>query len=336
MAAEKIDRRAALGFLGASGYSLLTPLAIFASGGAHAMDISRDTLKGFSKEGQDVLLSLLNSRDFDGVIPAATSERLQKSERKRASQMMIDLLPVARTFARPPVSHFRVGALVRGNKGNLYLGANVEIPGQPLNFSVHAEQAASSNAYMHGAEGITAIAVTAAPCGHCRQFLEELSPEGNLDVIVPGNKPARLKFLLPFAFGPRDLGLKHGAFPIRRVKIALAGKARDRLAAAAISAARMSYAPYTKAHSGVAIKLADGSVHTGAYIENAAFNPSLPPLQVALFSALRSRKALDQIEDAVLAELDGAVISQQSGFEAAVRSVSPKARLRRVVARKAS
>jgi len=95
-------------------------------------------------------------------------------------------------------------------------------------------------------------------------------------------------------------------------------------------------APYTKAHSGVAIRLADGSVHSGAYIENAAFNPSLPPLQAALISVLNARKAPEKIEEAVLVELDGAAISQYSLFEATVRSVSPQGRVRKAVARRVS
>jgi len=336
MATQKMDRRAALGILAASGYSLLARQTVSPSGPAYALDISRESLKSFSKQGQDVLLDLLNSRDFSGAIPAAKWEQLQKSEGKTAGEVMLGLLPAAQTLARPPISNFRVGAIVRGTGGDLYLGANLEIPGQPLSFAVHAEQAASSNAYMHGADGITAIAVTAAPCGHCRQFLEELSPGGDLNVIVRGSEPVRLKSLLPSAFGPGDLGLKHGAFPISRAEIALIDKAPDPLATAAVSAACMSYAPYTKAPSGVAIRLADGSVHRGAYIENAAFNPSLPPLQVALIAVLNARKGLDEIEDVVLVELDRAVISQYSVFEATVRSISPQGRVRRAVARRAS
>lgn len=336
MTGKRIDRRVALGILGASGYSLLARQAISPSGASHAFDIPRESLKSFTKGGQDVLLDILNSGDFRGEIPAARSEELQKLERKTAYEVMLDLLPVAQVFARPPISNFRVGAVVRGNSGDLYLGANLEIPGQALSFSVHAEQAASSNAYMHGADAIMAIALTGAPCGHCRQFLEELSPGGDINLIVRGSEPIPLKSLLPSAFGPSDLGLKHGALPIERVKIDLIDRSPDSLARTAVSAARISYAPYTKAHSGVAMRLSDGSVHSGTYIENAAFNPSLPPLQAAFISALNARKALDQIEDVVLVELDTAVISQYPVFEVAVRSVSPKARVRRVVGRKAS
>ena len=92
---------------------------------------------------------------------------------------MVDLLPLARTYARPPISNYLVGAVARGVSGDLYLGANIEIPGHSLGFSVHGEQFALSNAYMHSEKGIAAIAVTAAPCGHCRQFINEMAPAGD-------------------------------------------------------------------------------------------------------------------------------------------------------------
>lgn len=44
----------------------------------------------------------------------------------------------------------------------------------------------------------------------------------------------------------------------------------------------MSYAPYSKSYAGVALRVRNGAIVTGAYAENAAFNPSLSPLQAAL------------------------------------------------------
>jgi cytidine deaminase len=153
-----------------------------------------------------------------------------------------------------------------------------------------------------------------------------LSPGGEIDVIVKGRGPVRLESLLPAAFGPSDLGLKQGALPIHRVKIATLSA--DALLDAALAAARASYAPYTKAYSGVAIKLSDGSTHTGSYIENAAFNPSLSPLQVALVAVLNAGRIFEEITEVVLAELEKAVISQKSATETVLASVCPKVRLR--------
>ena len=44
--------------------------------------------------------------------------------------------------------------VVRGASGALYLGANIEFPGEGLGQTVHAEQAALSNAFMHDEPGI--------------------------------------------------------------------------------------------------------------------------------------------------------------------------------------
>ena len=58
--------------------------------------------------------------------------------------------------------------------GRLYAGVNLEFPGLPLQHSVHAEQFLITSAAWHGERGLRRIAVNAAPCGHCRQFIAEL------------------------------------------------------------------------------------------------------------------------------------------------------------------
>jgi cytidine deaminase len=241
-----------------------------------------------------------------------------------------DLLAEARTLSFAPISRFRVGAVVRGASGALYLGANLEIPGHPLSVTVHAEQAACANAYMHGENGIQSIAVTAAPCGYCRQFLNEFSPDGKLEVLIEGDVPVRLASLLPAAFGPADLGGHERPLPAHRVDIILPTRAPDPLVASALSAACISYAPYTHAHSGAAVQLSDGSIHRGAYIENAAFNPSLPPLEIALISVLAARRSLHEITDAVLIELEDKVVSQKFLADSALASICPNVRLRTI------
>src|SRR5438876_648341 len=118
---------------------------------------------------------------------------------------MLELLAQAQAFARPALSNFRVGAVVRGTSGALYFGANIEIPGQSLSQTVHAEQAALSNAFMHDEPGIAAIAVSAAPCGHCRQFLYEFADGRDIEILLSGHPATNLSTLLPQPFGPQDL-----------------------------------------------------------------------------------------------------------------------------------
>jgi cytidine deaminase len=248
-------------------------------------------------------------------------------------QLMDDLLGVAQGLAIPPISGFPVGAVAQGISGTLYLGANLEFPGLPLSASVHAEQAAIANAWQHGEAGVTALAVTAAPCGHCRQFLNELVTADRLRVLIRGAAPTSLAALLPAAFGPRDLGISSGLMqpgsrpltpaqpfavpqPLRLVQPI------DPLAAAALTAAGSSYAPYCKTYSGIALALADGSIHAGRYAENAAFNPSLPPLQAALVSLAMRSIPFAEIRRAVLAETNGPV-SRRTATEALLAAVAP-------------
>lgn len=91
---------------------------------------------------------------------------------------------------------------------------------------------------------------------------------------------------------------------------AIAHQAGNRLLCAAIEAANQSHAPYSQSHSGIALQLKDGSLFTGRYAENAAFNPSLPPLQAALIMVNMAGKDLHVIEQAVLVEKQDAIVKQ--------------------------
>ena len=55
---------------------------------------------------------------------------------------------------------------------------------------------------------------------------------------------------------------------------------------AALQQATQSYAPYSHCPSGLAIATAGGAVYSGPYLESAAFNPSLGPLQAAVIDAV--------------------------------------------------
>src|SRR5207253_11100784 len=136
--------------------------------------------------------------------------------------------------------------------------------------TVHAEQSSIANAWMNGEEGVDLIAVTAAPCGYCRQFLNELTTADRLTIAIP-NETHTLRELLPSAFGPRDLGIEGGL--MQREEHPLTIDVADELAMLALTAARRSYAPYSKAYAGVAVRTIDGKTASGAYAENAAFTP---------------------------------------------------------------
>jgi cytidine deaminase len=238
---------------------------------------------------------------MNAIIPAAEAQRLAQEQGITVPQLMTKLLPRAAEFARPPVSNFKVGAISRGHSGNLYLGANVEFKGEALSFTVHAEQSSVGGAFMNGEEGIDLIAVTAAPCGYCRQFLNELATADKLTIQLP-NGSFSLGDLLPNAFGPRDLGVEGGL--MQRDEHGLTIETDDKLANEALCAANMSYAPYSQSYAGVALRATDGTVVTGAYAENAAFNPSMSPLEVALSQLNLRGVAFETIADAILVHVD--------------------------------
>jgi cytidine deaminase len=245
-------------------------------------------------------------------------------------QLMVDLLPAAQALARPAISGFRVGAIAHGLSGALYFGANLEFVGQALSCSVHAEQAAVTNAWLHGEAGVTTIAVTTGPCGYCRQFLNELVTADRLSIIRPGIASEPLAALLPAAFGPHDLGVHGGLMERSAHGLALehppAGDEPDPVYAAALEAANASYAPYSLTYAGVALGLADGSVAAGRYAENAAFSPSLSPLQAALARLAITAVPYREIRRAVLVESDGAA-SQRGVTETLLAGVAPGIRL---------
>lgn len=258
--------------------------------------------------------------------------------------LMMQLVPVAATYARAPISKFKVGAVALGlpprapalGPGSLYLGANLEFPGEALGFSVHAEQAAVNNAWLHGEGGLQALAISLAPCGHCRQFLYEIATrDSGLEILLRGDNAARhpsyrsrpLPYFLPDAFGPQSLGVQGGL--MEPTDHGLRVSATDEVTQAALAGANASYAPYTRQFAGAALKGRSGQIFEGRYAENAAYNPSLAPFASALAHmnmALTAGSELD-IREAVLVEVESQ-ISQRNVTIAVLSSVAPKARLR--------
>jgi cytidine deaminase len=236
-----------------------------------------------------------------GYVPVAVVERIVASG-VPLEQLMLDLIPRAKTFAIPAISNFFVGAVAHGVSGNLYFGANYEFPGQALSFTVHGEQAATVHAISFGETGIDLLAVSAAPCGYCRQFLNELTTASTLQIILPNMPATSLTSLLPNAFGPVDLGVTAALMSPQSHGMTLDVMADD-VIAAALRAANSSYAPYSGSYAGVALQTSDGSIYTGGVAENAAFNPSMSPLEAAIVAlTINGRRSYGDIIGAVLVE----------------------------------
>jgi cytidine deaminase len=169
--------------------------------------------------------------------------------------------------ARADLSHFNVGAIARGVSGTWYFGGNMEFLGATMQQTVHAEQSAISHAWLRGEKGLAAITVNYTPCGHCRQFMNELNSGLDLRIHLPGRAPHVLRDYLPDAFGPKDLEIKTLLMDDQDHGFALQG---DALTQAAITAANRCHMPYSKSPSGVALECKDGRIFSGSYAENAA------------------------------------------------------------------
>ncbi|MDP5291092.1 cytidine deaminase [Oceanimonas sp. CHS3-5] len=231
--------------------------------------------------------------------------------------LALALLNHGKAFSLAPVSGFAVSAIVMAGSGHWYLGANLEFAGLSLNFSVHAEQAAIGHAALHGEKVISKLVVSASPCGHCRQFMQELNQD-ELTLVLPTGTHT-LGELLPHAFGPAELGIAGGL--LRTDPGDLTADSNDLLLQAALTEANASHAPYSGNRAGVALLLADGRLCRGRYLENAAFNPSLGPMQLALSQLRLQGGEPVQIIRAVLVEA-GAGISQHAGAAQALAAVS--------------
>jgi len=224
-------------------------------------------------------------------------------------ELMEKLLPQAASRAITPVSRFAVGAVCRGNSGNLYFGCNIEFPGEALQATIHAEQAAVANAMSSGETGIRAISVSAMPCGGCRQFLNELQGADRLSIQVVNRPPALLGELLPAGFGPADLGCAERMLDSRNHPLRLQAHSNDKVVLKTLEAAAVSHAPYSGCLSAVALQVSRGYIFTGSYLENAAFNNSLLPLQAALSVLVMRSCTFADIRRAVLVQLQPAKIN---------------------------
>ena len=112
----------------------------------------------------------------------------------------------ARENAYAPFSGFQVGAALLTEDGQVYTGVNIE--NSSYGATICAERTAFVKAISEGHRKFKALAVTAGdeqealPCGICRQFMYEFSPE--LEIITGTDEEnlniRTLKELLPLGF----------------------------------------------------------------------------------------------------------------------------------------
>ncbi|WP_445374311.1 cytidine deaminase [Photorhabdus tasmaniensis] len=268
---------------------------------------------------QDALSPYAGNDDFPAMFTAEQAESVKKTCGFDDNTLAIALLPLAAAYSLAPISHFNVGAIARGESGNLYFGANMEFTNVPLQQTIHAEQCAITHAWLRGEKKLTSITVNYSPCGHCRQFMNELNSGTQLEIHLPKQESLTLGDYLPYSFGPNDLGIT--TLLMDPVNHGYQIETTDELVLTALDAANRSHAPYSNSYSGIALLGKDGKIYPGRYAENAAFNPSLPPLQAALILMNISGGDCLSIETAVLIEGKNSHLSQHSATQSTLAAL---------------
>lgn len=132
------------------------------------------------------------------------------SEYMKMTGDLFDMAVKASANAYAPFSHFHVGAALLASSGRAYTGVNVE--NSSFGATICAERTAFVKAISEGERDFTAIAIAAKtvdgkiaeslPCGICRQFMYEFSPD---IFIITGTDREKLDVrklsdLLPLGF----------------------------------------------------------------------------------------------------------------------------------------
>lgn len=132
---------------------------------------------------------------------------------------LVGLALKARQKAYAPYSHFLVGAALLAQSGRAYQGCNIE--NAAYTPSCCAERTAFFKAVSAGEREFSAIAIAGgredtgaleicAPCGVCRQVMEEFCDADTFEIILGTESGTvqtyKLKELLPLGFGAKNLG----------------------------------------------------------------------------------------------------------------------------------
>jgi len=247
-------------------------------------------------------------KETKGKLSAQYISSLQIEYNATFDELLTHLLPFAAEFSVAPISNFRVGAIAVGGSGNLYFGANLEFKNQALSLVLHGEQSAISNAWLQGETSISKLAINAAPCGYCRQFINELACAQEVDILLNGDI-LRFEEFLPMSFGPKDLGNNFGLLSsTHNLESSLKPESISSVFFEQVS---LSYAPYSKNLASCEIKTFDGKVFYGRYAENAAYSPSLSPLQAAISQLVLSGRQFIKEEVKMVTLVETANIENQ-------------------------
>ncbi|XP_054784066.1 cytidine deaminase 1-like [Prosopis cineraria] len=286
------------------------------------------------------------------LIQASEAASMAESAAIPLPHFLLSLVSSSQSLARPPISNFPVAAVGLGPSGRIFVGVNLEFPGLPLHHSVHAEQFLLTNLSLNAEPRLDYFVVSAAPCGHCRQFLQEIRDAPNIKLLIASDETRDFTPLTKFLshrFGPHDLlpeevplllEPRHNGLSMSEETthdLANGYIANEELKVAALEAANKSHAPYSGCPSGVALMDGRGKIYKGSYMESAAFNPSMGPVQAALVAFVAGGGGkYDEIVAAVLVEKEGATVKQEGTGRLLIESITPKCQFKALLCRNAA
>ena len=146
--------------------------------------------------------------------------------------------------------------------------------------------------------------------------MNELADAKEFDILLP-SQHFKLAELLPHSFGPTDLG---NEFSLFNPKPQLAVFDDEQIEEAFAGFALNAYVPYSQNFSAVKVSTFDNGDFYGSYTENAAYSPSLSPLQSALSQFFLAGLSFDKetVKGITLLETKGH--ENQAGVSKAVLS----------------
>ena len=112
--------------------------------------------------------------------------------KKEEIERLVGIAKAASERAYAPYSKFPVGVALRTREGKVFEGANVENASYSL--TICAERVAMGSAVGEGSRDFALLVLytptphPTLPCGACRQFMAEFSPELEILVVYEGGR----------------------------------------------------------------------------------------------------------------------------------------------------
>jgi cytidine deaminase len=224
------------------------------------------------------------------------------------ADIMMHLLAFGPALSQTQTPGGALGAVAEGGSGALYLGANIEWRGTGIKFSVHGAQAAVLSAWAGGETTLHSLLVETEPCACCRQFLREIWDWENMKILIAPGGPEPGRTIREIGLNLKGLRTERLVGHLLRQQTSGGGAIESRdLAKLAGTAARDSYAPYSKNFAGVALRAKNGVIHCGRYAETRESIAGVLAIEGALVDLVLCGGHVADVEEIALVEAKGVV-----------------------------